>query len=75
MAKKEAKAAPKPVPVAPGELKAIKEAKSAVDSFIATVQWMQNNQTIDGDTAGRMIAGLNHRRDELEPALVANVNN
>jgi hypothetical protein len=60
-------------PVNTGDLKAITDAASAVDSNIAVIAWLKANQSIKADVAATITNALNHHREKLEPALMANV--
>jgi hypothetical protein len=62
-------------PINKGDLKAVTEATSAVDSVIAIMDWLQANQTISADVRGIVVLGLEAHRKALEPAIKANVHN
>ena len=72
-----AKAAPaadkeKPT-IGKGDLQKIEDAPSAVDSFIATIDYLQANQTLKADVASLVKMALKAQRAALEPAIKANV--
>ena len=60
-------------PIGKGDLKAIIDAPSSVDSVIAVVNWLVANQTIKQDVAGIVVLGLEAHRKALEPAIIANI--
>ena len=57
--------------IAKEHLNKIKAAPNAVDSFKATLDALEQDQTIPQGTAGRVGLALEHHRDELETAINA----